>query len=51
LRSLEGEFSRRVRELDAALRDARLYAEADLDFSDQDIDVDLAGTLIFSGRS
>lgn len=42
LRSLEGEFSRRVRRLDGALREARLLAEADLDFSDQDIDADLA---------
>ncbi len=42
LRSLDGEFSRRVHALDAALREARVCAEADLDFSDQEIDADLA---------
>lgn len=41
LRSLEGKFSRRVAALDEALREARLFAEAGLDFSDQDIEADL----------
>lgn len=45
LRSLEGEFSRRVKELEDLLRQARVCAEAGLDFSDQDIDEELEGEL------
>ena len=38
LRSLAGEFSRRVNELVEALTEARLHVEAAIDFPDEDID-------------
>lgn len=37
-RSLEGEFSRRVDELSAAIVELRVYVEAAIDFPDEDVD-------------
>jgi tRNA modification GTPase len=37
-RSLQGEFSRRIRDLVEALIELRLYVEASIDFTDEDID-------------
>lgn len=38
VRSLQGEFSRRISELQAALSELRVYVEAAIDFPDEDID-------------
>jgi len=38
MRTLQGEFSARVRELEAALTELRVYVEAAIDFPDEEID-------------
>jgi tRNA modification GTPase len=38
LRSLAGDFSREVRELEAALTELRVYVEASIDFPDEDVE-------------
>lgn len=38
-RSLQGEFSKRIHELNSALIQLRLYVEASIDFPDEDIDI------------
>jgi tRNA modification GTPase len=42
-RSLAGEFSRRVRDLQAELTALRVTTEAELDFPDEDLDLDRSG--------